>query len=172
VTTTDHSTQSQLAAPKLIGPPKALVSSTAHLLKRVAWMLKDRTVEAFEETDLTPYHHAVLVLLEEEPQETQAAIADSLGYDRSHLVELLDELEEGGLVERKRNPLDRRRHLVSLTPEGKKAASRLRPLVKRLEDEFLAPLTPEERETLHEFLLRLAKHHDPRYAADSPGADA
>jgi DNA-binding MarR family transcriptional regulator len=169
VTTTDPQTPLE---PPRVGPPKELVSSTAHLLKRLAWMLKDRTLDAFEETGLSPYHHAVLVLLEEEPRETQATIADALGYDRSHLVGLLDELEERGLVERRRDPDDRRRQMVSLTAEGRRALTRLRPLVKRLEDDFFAPLDGDERQRLHSLLLRLASYHDPRYGADEPERDS
>lgn len=147
-----------------VGPPKELVSSASYLLKRLGFALKERTVEAFEPTGLSPYHHAVLVLLDEEPRETQAMIADALGYDRSWLVGLLDELEEQGLIERRRDPADRRRHLVSLKPEGKKKLTQLRTISKRIEDEFLAPLTEEERKELHGLLLKLAAHHDPRYA--------
>ena len=146
--------------------PKALQSSTAHLLKRLAWAIKDRAYEAFESSGLNPAHHAVLALLEEEPRETRAMIADSLGYDRSHLVGLLDELEEQGLIERRRDPSYRRRHLVTLTPEGRKALTKLRAISKRLEDEILAPLDAAERETLHGLLLRLVSHHDSRYATD------
>jgi DNA-binding MarR family transcriptional regulator len=144
-------------------PPKELLSSTSHLLKRLGWTVKDRSMEAFESTGLNPAHYAVLVLLEEEPRETQAMIADALGYDRSHLVGLLDEIEERGLIERRRDPDDRRRHLVSLTPEGKRLLKQLRSLVKRVEDEFLAPLDPEQREQLHALLLELACYHEPRY---------
>jgi|SRR5262245_34760596 len=146
-----------------VGPPNALVSSAPHLMKRLAMLQKDRAVTAFEETGLSPYHYAVLTLLEEEPPETQAMIADALGYDRSHLVGILDELEERSLIERKRDPDDRRRHLVTLTPDGKRMATKLRSIVAKLEDEFLAPLDAEERKTLHRLLLRLACHHDPRY---------
>lgn len=151
--------------PLPLRPPKELLSSTSHLLKRLGWIIKDRAAGAFEPTGLSAYHHAVLVLLDEDPRETQAMIADALGYDRSHLVGLLDELEERGLVARRRDPNDRRRHLVSLTAEGRRTLKRLRAIVKRVDDEFFAALDAEERKTLHELLLRLASHHEPRYAS-------
>jgi DNA-binding MarR family transcriptional regulator len=142
--------------------PKELLSSTSHLMKRLGFTVKDRSVEAFESTGFSPSHYAVLALLEEEPRETQAMIADALGYDRSHLVGLLDELEERGLLDRKRDSVDRRRHLVSLTADGKQALKQLRSTVTRVDDEFLAPLDAEQRETLQRLLLLLASHHDPR----------
>ena len=152
--------------PAFVRPPKELRSSSAHLLKRLGWAVKDRAIAAYEATGLSPYHRAVLAVLEEAPPETQAMIADALGYDPSHLVGLLDELEERGLIERRRDPSDRRRHLVSLTAEGKRALGRLRAVAKGVDDEFFAPLDAEQREALHALLLVLASHHDPRYAAN------
>lgn len=153
-------------------PPKELLSSTSFLLKRVGWAVKDRAMDAYEAAGFSPYHHAVLALLEEEPRETQAMIADALGYDRSHLVGLLDELEERGLIDRRRDPTDRRRHLVKLTPDGKRALNRLRSIAKRVDDEFFAPLDDEQRAALHALLLTLAGHHEPRFAAVAPGEAA
>jgi MarR family transcriptional regulator, lower aerobic nicotinate degradation pathway regulator len=147
-----------------VRPPLELVGSTAFLLKRLGWALKDRTYDAFEQAGASPYHYAVLAVLDESARETQATIADALGYDRSWLVGLLDELEEAGLIERRRDPTDRRRHLVSMKPAGKKKLAALRAISKRVEDEFLAPLAPAERDALHALLLELAAHHDPRYA--------
>jgi hypothetical protein len=42
----------------------------------------------------------------------------------------------------------------------------MRALHDRVDGEVLAPLSPEERATLHTLLHRLAAYHDPRYAAN------
>ena len=52
--------------------------------------------------------------------------------------------------------------IVSITPAGKRQLSRLREIVKQVEDEFFAPLDPEGRETFHDQLLQLVNQHDPR----------
>jgi DNA-binding MarR family transcriptional regulator len=161
---TTPSMQKPLVKPR-VKPPYELVCSTSYLLKRLGWAIKDRTFEAFEAAGESPYHYSVLAVLEESARETQATIADSLGYDRSWLVGLLDELEEGGLIERKRDPAERRRHLVSLNPAGKRKLAELRAISNRIEEEFLGGLDAKERKQLHELLLQVARHHDPRYSS-------
>jgi DNA-binding MarR family transcriptional regulator len=153
-----------------VKPPYELVCSPAYLLKRLGWAIKDASLEAFDAAGESPYHYSVLAVLEESPRETQATIADSLGYDRSWLVGLLDELEEKGLIERRRDPADRRRHLVTLQPAGKQKLAELRTISKGVEEEFLQPLDAEQRATLHRLLLQLAAHRDPRYAPGNGAA--
>ena len=108
--------------------PAELVESNLFLLKRLGFAAKQRSIDEYERIGLNPYHYAILTLLDVGAPETQAAIADALGYDRGTLVGLLDELEEQALVERKRSPDDRRRHLVRLTADGKKMLGKLRAL--------------------------------------------
>src|SRR2546430_10177723 len=148
--------------------PEELVASTTFLVKRLGMTAKERAMEAYEEIGLHPCHHAVLIAVDEGPHETQGAIADRLGYDKGQLVGLLDELEERGLVERARDPQDRRRQLVSLTPDGRRTLRRLRSVAKQNEDEFLAPLSASDRASLHALLLRLAEKHEPRCAGAIP----
>jgi DNA-binding MarR family transcriptional regulator len=154
----------EIIVKKAVKPPYELICSTAHLLKRLGMEIKEAYREAFEEAGASPFHYSVLAVLEESPRETQATIADSLGYDRSWLVGLLDELEEKGLIERRRDAADRRRHVVTLLPAGKQQLAELRAISKGVEDTFLAPLEPEQRASLHQLLLQLTAHHDPRYA--------
>ena len=144
--------------------PEELVASTTFLLKRLGFTAKERALKAYEEEGLHPYHFAILLALDQGSHETQGSIADALGYDRGQLVGLLDELEERGLVERQRDPNDRRRHLVELTADGKRTLRRLRALARALEDDFLEPLSDAERDKLQALLLKLAAKHEPRCA--------
>jgi MarR family transcriptional regulator, lower aerobic nicotinate degradation pathway regulator len=141
--------------------PEELVASSLFLLKRLGMAAKEQSLDAYEQAGLHPYHYAILAALDAGPHETQAAIADALGYDKGQLVGLLDELEEAGLVERRRDQADRRRHLVQMTPAGRKQLQRLRRLSAELENGFLSSLNEEQREQLHALLLHLAEQHLP-----------
>jgi len=152
--------------------PGELLASTTFLLKRLGFTAKDRAMASYEGTGLHPYHYAIMLVLDEGSADTQGSIADALCYDRGQLVGLLDELQEQGLVERQRDPNDRRRHLVRMTTEGTKALRRLRALARRNEDEFLEPLSEEERAQLHMLLMRLAEKHEPRYVPLGPEASS
>lgn len=155
---------------------KELIASSGFLLARLGIGFKARAMGALEEAGFDAYHYSVLATLGEGAHEAQATIADALGLDPSRLVALLDSLEDRGLVERQRDPHDRRRHVVRITAAGKRELVRLREIVSRLEDDFLAPLDPDDRATLHSLLLGLAAHHDPRCAfgtsAPAPGPAA
>ena len=157
--------ESSTAQAKLL-LPRELVASPVMLLSRLGFEVKARTAAEFGEEGFTLYQFGVLTMLEEGARETQATIADTLRLDRSQLVGLLDSLEERGLIERKRDPQDRRRQAVSVTPEGRKVLVRLRAIVSRVQDDFLEPLDASDRNELYRLLLRLAQHHDPRCAPE------
>ena len=160
VTTAPSQAPGPTKAPRI---PEELLQSNLFLLKRLGDAVKEQVMPEFVAAGCNPYHNAVLFLLGEGARDTQAEIADALDFDRSQLVGILDQLEEQGLIERHRDPNDRRRHVVTMTAAGKRTVTKRREIVKRIEEQFLAPLDEESRATLHDLLLKLAGHHDERF---------
>jgi MarR family transcriptional regulator, lower aerobic nicotinate degradation pathway regulator len=150
--------------PKIHRVAKELAASPAFLMARLGFGFKAKAIARLEELGYEVYDYSLLAILAEGARQTQATIAESLAVDPSRLVALLDTLEERGLIVRQRDPLDRRRHVVSITPDGEKELTRLRKVVRSIEEEFLAPLDADERKTLHELLTRIACVSDPRCA--------
>ena len=145
---------------------KELAANSGFLLARLGLAFKAKAIERVEREGSELHQYSVLAILDEGARETQGTIADALGVDPSRMVAVLDALEERGLVERRRDPHDRRRHTVSITSEGKRQLARLRAIARQLNEELLAPLAPEDRETFHRLLVRLAASHDPTCAFD------
>jgi DNA-binding MarR family transcriptional regulator len=151
--------------------PRELVANPVFLLARLGFGVKKQAIEELERIGSSLYDYSVLALLGEAPCEGQGSIAEMLGLDKSQLVGLLDGLEERKLIERRRDPNDRR-HNVILTADGKRQLEKLRGVVNGIAEEFLAPLTPAQREELHMLLLQVAGHHDARYVLREAGAAA
>jgi DNA-binding MarR family transcriptional regulator len=97
--------------------------------------------------------YAGLTLLRDGPQ-TQKDMCASMHLDPNNCVLLLNEMEAAGHVRRVRDPQDRRRHIVELTPEGKKALARAERAMEDLEEEVLGALSPDERAQLRDLLDR------------------
>lgn len=144
--------------------PRELATSPVFLLGRLGYDLKRHAIEELETAGFSMYDYSVLALVAEGACSAQTSIADVLNVDRSQLVGLLDGLEERGLVERRRDPSDRRRHAVTITAAGTRELEKLRAIVKEIGEEFLAPLAADDRRQLYTLLARLAAHHDARFA--------
>ena len=114
-------------------------------------------------------HFLALGLLRGYEGLSQQALADLLCTDANNLVILLNELEADGLATRRRDPLDRRRHIVEITPAGRKAVARAEKALAPHEGEVLSGLTIQERADLRRLLIRALG--PTAVAAEAPPAD-
>lgn len=141
----------------LAGRPQELLDRPVFLLGYLGSTVKALAIEAFERVGANLHDLGILALLEEGARDTQAAIADALELDRGQLVGVLDDLEDQRLIERHRDPNDRRRHMVSLTAPGRRRLQKLRAVLEQIEDEVLEPLDAESRARLRNLLLELGR---------------
>ncbi|HVT22165.1 MAG TPA: MarR family transcriptional regulator [Mycobacteriales bacterium] len=109
---------------------------------------------------LTPPHVGLLRGIAVAPGRSQQAIAEQFGMPPSRLVAFIDDLEQAGLVERRRDPNDRRAHNLFLTAAGEKALAKIAEIGRESEEALLRSLTGEERTQLHRLLERLMADHD------------
>jgi DNA-binding MarR family transcriptional regulator len=97
---------------------------------------------------------SVLAYLRDHEEASQQALTQAMMVDANSCVLLLNELEASGFAERRRDPDDRRRHIVALTPDGRHALERAERHQESIEDEVLANLGPDERAALRALLSR------------------
>lgn len=90
----------------------------------------------------------------------QQALGQTLMLDPNNCVILLNDLDEHGYVERRRDPSDRRRHLVEITPAGIEALEVAEGKLETLEAEVLRSLDAKERGQLHDLLAKALAGQD------------
>ncbi|MFE4637070.1 MarR family winged helix-turn-helix transcriptional regulator [Streptomyces sp. NPDC056773] len=126
----------------------------------LAWhgsITQTRMKKALSAAGLTPRHAMTLTHLDGGPI-GQRALAERLEVDPSVLVGILNDLEGGGLVERRRDPADRRRHNVAITDAGTAALAQTNAALDAVELGLFARLSERDREALRSLLDRIDSH--------------
>ena len=130
-----------------------------------------RTGQEFARRRLTPLGLTVqlcgvLNVLADGPI-SQHDLGEQLGIDRTTVVELIDHLEQQGVVERRRNAADRRSYQLSLTPRGRTVQKRAARVFDAAADEFFAPLRPAEKSAIADMLRRMIAAADDQLKKSS-----
>jgi len=129
----------------------------AFLLVQLGSHLAQRFAERLGPLGLEPRQAGMLVRLAQNDGKSQQAIAELMGLNATRMVFLTDELEKLGLVERRRNPADRRTHALYLTEAGTAMLARVVEVTGEHEADTAAPLSDAERGQLIALLRRLAR---------------
>jgi DNA-binding MarR family transcriptional regulator len=104
----------------------------------------------------------VLAYLRDHPGVSQQAMTEHLSMDSNTGVLVLNDLEDLEYVERRRDPSDRRRHIVDITEAGLEALERAELAQGSIEDEILGGLSVAERAELRRLLVRALEDHEPQ----------
>lgn len=134
--------------------------SVAFLLAQIGHHAATMFAEQMEAVELSPPHAGILRAIAAEPGRSQQALSTQLGLLPSRVVAYVDELEDRGYVERRRNPDDRRLHALYLTASGKKLMGKIGDLARQHERRLTAGLDAEQRETLRELLTTIAERQE------------
>ncbi len=136
------------------------------LRSRMSWLLNQAAVpaqrlvgNALASIGARRNHYALLAALEQFGPASQADLGRRCGIDRSDVVAAINELADGGFVERRPDRADARRNRVVLTSAGRRQLRRLDALLSNAQDQLLAPLDTSERSELVRLLGLIVEHH-------------
>src|SRR3954468_20047516 len=140
-----------------------LTDHTGYLLRTAFLRASGLAAETFP-AGTHPRDAGVLSMLQAMGPCSQQELSDSLHVNRTMMVKLIDGLEARGLVERRRNPDDRRSYALYPTTAGRKALAAMMPLMDSGEAALSATLTAAERDRLIELLHALVQPPDSAMA--------
>jgi DNA-binding MarR family transcriptional regulator len=106
-------------------------------------MARDRANDAFRDLPIEIRHYGTLVALDELGPTSQQALTNRMQVSATTVTQVIDDLERLGLVERRRNPTDRRSYTITMTPAGARVLETARTRAESLHfpgDEELRPL--------------------------------
>src|SRR4051795_1541745 len=129
-------------------PPEPLASAPGFLLSWNGQRIARTFAAALEPLGLRPQHFGVLTLIDANPGSAQRNLGEGSMIDASTMVAVIDELEAGGLAERRPHPDDRRKRAVHLTAKGRRTLGRAREVAIRTAQDVFAPLDASEIGTL------------------------
>jgi DNA-binding MarR family transcriptional regulator len=146
-------------------PPPGLTTLATYLASKTGLAGRRIMGEHLDRLGMRLPHFAVLACLDSYGPGSQRQLAARLALDASDVVAILDEMEGRRLIERRRDPADRRRYAVTSTRAGRAAFGRAQDAARAAQDEFLEGLGPEERVAFEAMLVRVLTRHDARFAA-------
>ena len=142
------------------GPLASLYARPGFRLRRAHQIALSVFAAECRAMEVTTTQYGILVALRNRPGVDQIGLAQLLGLDRSTTGMVVRLLEGRGLLVRRGDRQDRRRRILSLTPEGDALLAAIEPAAARSVHSLLAPLTEREVASLGHLLDKLLAHHD------------
>ena len=144
--------------------PAGLPASTplnerpSFLLSQIGHYAAARFADRLAPLGLQNRHFGLLTHLAAGEGQTQQQLADTMGIHRNVMVGLVDDLEDRGLVQRRRHPADRRAYALHLTPAARDLLGQAQHVADEHDAELVAGLNGTDQATLITLLQRIARH--------------
>ncbi len=135
--------------------PAQLMTDPGFLLSRVGAAVRAGFKDVLAGWGIRPQQYLILMILDARGGASQQELCTAARIDSGNMVELLDGLEALRYAQRARDPGDRRRYVVTITPAGRSALADLRQAVGEYNERVLSPLTGRERRQLAAALGKL-----------------
>jgi MarR family transcriptional regulator, lower aerobic nicotinate degradation pathway regulator len=166
------SVMAAIVAEQASAPTKPeLPQHAGFLLAQLGRAMTRRYRCALSPIGLKPRETHTLLRLRDDGAISQQALGAALDIDASNLVALLNDLEANSLISRRRDPEDRRRHVVEVSKRGTKLVCEVERAAAEVEDQFFAALDEDERVELQGLLARVAWSTDVPSPAEMSGDD-
>ena len=123
----------------------SLDKSPTHLFHRIAQCINDVFDTEQKGAGLTPRQVTVLATIAKNEGLSQTGIVERTGIDRSTLADIVRRLHKKGLVHRRRTRDDARAYSVKLTDDGWRVVRMTAPIMKRVDERILGPLSTRDR---------------------------
>jgi DNA-binding MarR family transcriptional regulator len=153
-------------------PPR----SVGFLISSLGFLTSKRFMKALSPLGIGPREWTLLRFVAASEGQSQQALAERLGSPPSRMVALVDGLEEGGLLERRPDPDDRRIRALHLTAKGRRILGRASRVAMEFEKQLCSGLDEKERERLIDLLQKLQAEQierpgvHPGLAREHPGS--
>ncbi|MEO0467797.1 MAG: MarR family transcriptional regulator [Pseudomonadota bacterium] len=132
-----------------------LQDSLSHLLHRAQQMAATQSASALRTAGVTLRQFSVLAAASQEDQPSQSRLVELTGIDRSTLADMLQRMEQSGLIERTKSAEDGRAKSVSLTESGTEALSVAAPAVREADLVLINMLAKNRRASFMDLLNTL-----------------
>jgi DNA-binding MarR family transcriptional regulator len=149
-----------------LGGRRQAVDRLGLVLAKSGQITNVRIRKALAATGLKPGHGHVLLRLSDIGPMSQQALIEALGVDPSVLVAILNDLERDGFAERRRDPADRRRHIVEMSERGAALVGEIDSVLTAVERELFADLADSEIDLLRSLLVRVRTSTDDEACSD------
>ena len=137
-------------------PGEVLGGSVGFMLSKLGFHSASQFAAELDPLGIHPGHFAMLRMIAAAGGMSQQALAEMLQLPASRMVGLVDELQDRGLVQRRRSADDRRVNALHLTAAGRRLLQQATKIASTWEDHLCGSLDEGERETLLALLQRLA----------------